>query len=218
MDYGPRVEDAGPDSLQLAIRAARWLGLDLDQDRQASLTVYRDWLEREAIPGGGVGPNETNRLWSRHIADSLLFGLALEDVKECGDLGSGAGLPGIPLAIIRPEVEFSLVDKSRRRCDLLDRAIVVLGLRNCTIIHSDLGAVDRKWKSIVSRAAMPIEHLVIHVKRCLETGGSGIVGLTRTRPGRFKTPAPPPGLSFEVVDVPDDILDTRVQLLRIEAF
>ena len=215
---GPRVDDAGPDSLQYAVAAARWLGLELDHGQQTALTKYHEWLTREAIPGGGVGPNETTRLWSRHIADSLLFGLALESVDTCGDLGSGAGLPGIPLAIVHPEIKFSLVDKSLRRCDLLTRAIAVLGLTNCTVIHNDFGTVDRSWESIVSRAAMPLERLVIHVKRCLESGGSGIVGLTRTQPGRLEMPAHPPGLCLAIVDIPDDILDTRVQLLRIEAF
>lgn len=218
MDNGPHVTGMGPDSIQHAIAAAQWLGEDLDKQQRRQLLRFRDWLESEAIPGGGVGPNEAGRLWSRHIADALLFGIALDRADvTCADLGSGAGLPGIPLAILRTDARLALVDKSGRKCELLSRAIAVLRLENCEVVHNELGAVDRSWDTLVSRAAMPIDQLVFHVKRLLVSGGSAVIGLTRLGAGDDEMPKMPVGLSAEIVEVPAKVLDTEVKLLRIVA-
>lgn len=218
MDDGPHVTGMGPDSIQYAVDAAHWAGEDIDDQQRRQLVRFRDWLESEAIPGGGVGPNETGRLWSRHIADAILFTIALEGgTRTCADLGSGAGLPGIPLAILRRDVDYAFVDKSERRCELLSRAIAVLRLDNCEVVHSEFGAVDRKWDAIVSRAAMPVDQLVFHVKRLLAGGGSAVVGLSRLGGKVGDVPQMPAGLSAETIEVPADVLDTGVQLLRIVA-
>lgn len=217
MDVGPHVMDMGPDSLLCAIRASEWLGVTLDRRQKQLLTRFRDWLEAEAIPGGGIGPNEAQRLWCRHIADAILFGVGLDGASDCVDVGSGAGLPGIPLAITHDGTEFTLVDKSERRCELIDRAISVLGLENCTVVHSDLAAVDKTWDSLVSRAAIPPDKLLFHVKRLLAPGGTGAVGLTRSSKNVSQPSKVPPGLTVSVVEIPADILDTSIQILRIVA-
>jgi len=101
-------------------RVIEFLGLRLDQDQIEKLARYRDWLRDEAIPAGGLGPKERRRLESRHIADSLLFGAGFGAVPEhVRDLGSGVGLPGIPLAVAHPRSQLELVDRSQRRVDLM---------------------------------------------------------------------------------------------------
>jgi 16S rRNA (guanine527-N7)-methyltransferase len=206
----------GADSFVLAERAAGWLGLEIPEQGRIKLVRYADWLVREAIGAGGFGPNEENRVWSRHIADSILFGVDLVSGESCLDVGSGAGLPGIPLAILRPDITFDLVDRSGRRCDLLRRATAVLGLENCGVIHRDIAVVDKKYDRIVSRASLPPARLMIHVKRLLRRGGSATVGLSRTGTD-LGLLSVPPGLERSTVDVPADILDTAVHLLRIVA-
>ncbi len=213
---GPRDSEAGPDSLQMAIAAAKWTGVSLTQGEMDLLTAYRSWLAGEAIPAGGLGPNEGHRLWERHVADSLLFGSGLGEGKLCLDIGSGVGLPGIPLAISHPQAHFDLVDKSGRRCDLLRRAIGVLGLRNCSVIHSDVAQLERTYPFVVSRAAMPADQLLIHVKHLLEQGGIANISVSRT--GDWKSGVcPPTGIGLSRISVPHRVLDTGVQLLRIEA-
>lgn len=204
------------DSFVLAERAAGWAGLEIPEQGRHQLDRYRDWLVDEAIDAGGIGPHEEDRIWSRHIADSILFGVDLRSAKLCLDIGSGAGLPGIPLAILRPDATFELVDRSGRRCDLIRRAVAVIGLSNCTVIHGDIAAVDKKYERIVSRASLPAARLVIHVKQLLRQGGSAIIGLSRTG-ADHEVVAMPPGLECSIVDVPQDILDTPAQLLRIVA-
>lgn len=213
---GPRDGDAGPDLLDSAIAAARWTGSDPTRQQIDLLVAYRTWLAEEAIPAGGVGPNEGNRLWKRHIADSLVFGSGLGDSNSCLDIGSGVGLPGIPLAIIHPQTHFDLVDKSGRRCDLLRRAIGVLGLANCTVVHRDLVQLERRYPFAVSRAAMPANQLMLHVKHRLETGGIANISVSRSGDLLLRA-AETPGLRVMAISVPNEILDTKVQLLRIEA-
>ncbi len=204
-------------SIEDAVRAASWAGCELTEQQCEQLARYHRWLSEEALDAGGVGPNELDRLWTRHIGDSLLFGLALHQADTCADIGSGVGLPGVPLAIAGPATSFDLVDKSGRRCDLLRRAIRVLGLENCHVVHSDVDRLTTRYDAVVSRAAMPLERLLLHVKHLLSPDGIGLVGVTHGRAGEAPIPASPSGLTLAVVSVPDEILDRPVQLLRIEA-
>ena len=206
----------GADSLELAIRAMAWQERSLTRKQAELLGGFADWLVSEAAGAGGIGPNEKQRIWSRHIADSLLFGRALNDHATCLDIGSGAGLPGIPLAITRPETSFVLLDRSGRRCDLMRRATGILELPNCRVIQQDVAEVDERFGAIVSRAAIPPEMMMIHVKRILKPGGVAILGLSHTAKPQ-QTLTAPVGLTSSVISVPADILDTEINLLRIEA-
>jgi 16S rRNA (guanine(527)-N(7))-methyltransferase RsmG len=203
------------DSIKYAIAAGEWTGHKPSSHQLDLLRAYRDWLVAEAIPAGGVGPNETSRIWRRHVADSLLFGYGLKDQPLCLDIGSGVGLPGIPLAITHPQTRVDLVDKSGRRCDLLRRAVGVLGLDNCTVVHRDVTKIDRRYPFIVSRAAIPADRLMIHVKQLLDRNGVANISIARGCEAMPK-PKTPAGLVAMMLVVPDQILDTRVQLLRIE--
>ncbi len=99
----------------------------------------------EAIDLGFLGPREGARLRERHIDDAL--GLARLREPRPGeawvDLGSGAGLPGLPLAASYPSTTFTLVDAQRRRLEWVDRTAVALGLTNVATIHSRLEDLAR---------------------------------------------------------------------------
>jgi len=204
----------GAESLQVALQAAAWVGEELLPEQQSLMIRFHDWMSSEAIQAGGLGPHERPRIWSRHIADSLLFGIELG--TKCLDIGSGVGLPGIPLAVMRPDVSFILLDRSGRRCDLMRRAIAVLGLGNCQVVELDIADLEKSFDSVVSRAAVPPEKMMFHVKRCLMPGGTAVLGLSHT--GQTSDlPKNPAGFTSVVVAVPADVLDTGVNLLRIEA-
>jgi 16S rRNA (guanine(527)-N(7))-methyltransferase RsmG len=207
--------DAVSDSVRYAVAAAEWTGIKPTSHQLDLLTAYRDWLLSEAIPAGGIGPNESGRIWRRHVGDSLLFGCGLKDQPYCLDIGSGVGLPGIPLAITHPQTQFDLVDKSGRRCDLLQRAVRVLGLNNCIIVHKEVAKLDRRYPFIVSRAAIPADRMMIHVKQLLESDGAAIISISREGDAKLDLKMPA-GLAATTVSVPGQILDTKVQLLRIE--
>ncbi len=206
----------GADSLQKAIRAAEYVGRQLTDAQQTSLVTYHDWLADEGYRAGGIGPGERDRLWDRHIADSLVFGGDLVGVGSCLDIGSGVGLPGIPLAIAFPETVFTLLDRSGRRCDLMRRVTAILRLDNCVIHQGDVKDVGERFGAIVSRAAIPREEILIHVKQLLEPGGVATIGITRagTSP---ETPQQRSDLTQTIVSIPPEVLDSGANLLRIEA-
>jgi len=206
----------GSDSLQQALAAAEYVGLSLDDGQEGQLRRFHDWLSQEATPAGGLGPHEQDRLWNRHIADSLLFGVGLRHASECLDIGSGIGLPAIPLAIAYPETGFVLLDRSGRRCNLARRAAAILRLRNCIIRHAEINQVAERFEAIVSRAAIPPDRLVIHVKRLLAPDGVAILGLSRSA-GPPATLPRDDDVAISLVTIPANILDTAVHLLRIEA-
>jgi 16S rRNA (guanine527-N7)-methyltransferase len=89
---------------------------------------------------GFLGPKELDRLWERHLDDA--FGLAAIRRPEPGerwvDLGSGAGLPGLPLAIAHQETAFTLIDAQRRRLDWVVATAAQLRLANVTVVHARL--------------------------------------------------------------------------------
>jgi 16S rRNA (guanine527-N7)-methyltransferase len=206
----------GADSLSAALGAARYAGIALDETQQAQLARYREWLLEEAIPAGGIGPNEGSRIWKRHIADALVFGSGFAAIEQCLDIGTGVGLPGIPLAIALPDVEFLLLDRAGRRVGLTRRACAVLGLSNCHVVHQDVARLDGRFARIVSRASLPPEALMIHVKRLLAPGGVAHIGLSQREPVPM-LPEAAPGLSLSIIRIPAKILDSGVSLLRIEA-
>jgi 16S rRNA (guanine527-N7)-methyltransferase len=100
-------------------------------------------LERaytDAVRLGFLGPRERERLWERHLDDA--FGLAAIRSPRPGerwaDLGTGAGLPGLPLAVAYRSTSFTLIDAQRRRLDWIEATTTALGLANVTAVHARL--------------------------------------------------------------------------------
>lgn len=145
------------------------------------LSAYAVWLMSEATTAGGLGPQEAERLWQRHIFDSAAFTLGWPVPPEsCVDLGSGAGLPGIVLGILWPATELRLVDRSGRRTRLVRRAIRVLDLPNVTVWESDIRQVSRGQEAAVMRAVLPPPAAIRAFGRLLAPEGRGVLGLSRS--------------------------------------
>lgn len=209
-----------PDTAVLAQRAAEWTGFDLSPSQTESLERYASWLREEAIPAGGLGPREGARIWARHLGDSLLFAVGWRGEKpgELLDIGSGVGLPGIPLAILWPETRVTLLDRGGRRVRLLYRAVRVLGLANVVIAQGDALAVADEWEGIVVRGALRAPEVIGLSARLLSPGGTAVLGLSRREEPPERTRdlvgiAQALGLEPELVGVPPDILDAPAWLL-----
>ncbi|MEA2058436.1 MAG: RsmG family class I SAM-dependent methyltransferase, partial [Actinomycetota bacterium] len=130
------------------------------------------------------------------------------------DLGSGVGLPGIPLAIAQPATEITLADRSGRRCRLARRAIRVLGLENVQVRETDAARVDGRYDIVTFRACLPTAEAFPIAVGVLTPGGVAVGGASRTR-------APEP-ITFgdrvaEVISVPAGVLDSPAWLLRMAA-
>jgi 16S rRNA (guanine527-N7)-methyltransferase len=124
-----------------------------------------------------VGSNEPSWIVDHVIVDSLLFSRALPaGVRSVADVGSGAGIPGIPLAIVLPQVEVTLIEARQKRASFLAAAIRELTLRNCRLVnrrledvgHQQLGA---RVDAVVMRCAGSPTALVPQVLQILAPGG-----------------------------------------------
>jgi 16S rRNA (guanine527-N7)-methyltransferase len=216
------ASDQAPDgdSVEWARRAAAWAGRSLSSTQAALLSRYAEWLRREAIPAGGLGPREGGRIWSRHLGDSLLFAGAWrgDPPGEILDVGSGVGLPGIPLSVLWPQTRVTLLDRGGRRVRLLYRVVGMLGLGNVVIAQGDALAVADEWEGIVVRGALRAPEVVGLSARLLQPGGTAVLGLSRREKPPERTAdlvgiAHALGLEPEVVGVPADILDGPAWLL-----
>lgn len=170
---------------EVAVRAAKWAGVELDSAQLGLLEVYAAWLVDEAIPAGGLGPREANRIWQRHIADSLVFGVGFEGSAptEILDVGSGVGLPGIPLAVAFPDAFVTLLDRGGRRTRLLNRAVRILELKNVAVQQGDIFAVADHWHAMAFRGAVTPPEAVGLSSKLLADDGISVLGLS-TKPDR----------------------------------
>ena len=190
-------------------RVAHHTNRELDDAQLGLLDAYSSWLTTEALRAGGIGPTEVDRVDNRHIGDSLTFADLLPDSPEIvWDLGSGVGLPGVPLAILLPRTQFRLVDRSGRRIDLLRRAIRVLDLGNVEIHQADIADL-RGLDLAVSRATSPPEEMMRMAERWLNPGGMVIQG------GSWLEK--PVHTGWETHEIPDTVLDYPVWLLIMRA-
>lgn len=131
-------------------------------------------LATDGVLRGLIGPREPGRLWSRHVLNSGVVGSLLTAGHSVVDVGSGAGLPGIPLAIARPDVTVVLVEPLERRCIFLQEMVEALGLANCRVVRGradqvidDCGNAD----VVTSRAVAPLAKLSAWSAPLLRIGG-----------------------------------------------
>ena len=131
-------------------------------DRLPLAKRYAGFLATDGVVRGLIGPREGPRLWERHLLNCAVLGeLVPADATVC-DIGSGAGLPGLVLAIARPDLRVTLVEPLLRRTTFLDEVIAELGLGNVEVHRSraeDLHGA-RTFDIVTSRAVAPLERLL----------------------------------------------------------
>ena len=122
---------------------------------------------------GLIGPLEPARLWSRHILNSAVAGPLFAAGARVGDVGSGAGLPGLVLAIARPDVEWVLIEPMERRVTWLQEQTDALELQNVTIVR----ARGEEWSegavldAVTARAVSALKTLVPLTAPLVRVGG-----------------------------------------------
>ncbi|AEI10532.1 glucose-inhibited division protein B [Corynebacterium resistens DSM 45100] len=140
--------------------------------------AYARSLASDGIERGLIGPREVPRIWERHVLNSAALEEAIPRDVRVVDVGSGAGLPGIPLAIARPDLNVQLLEPLLRRTVYLDEIVRELGL-NCSVhrgraedpnVVKELGGAD----VVTSRAVAPLGKLTTWSLPLVRVGGSMI--------------------------------------------
>jgi 16S rRNA (guanine527-N7)-methyltransferase len=124
---------------------------------------YADLLATEGVVRGLIGPREAPRLWDRHLLNCAVLAELLPDGATVCDIGSGAGLPGLVLAITRPDLKVTLVEPLLRRTTFLDEVVAELELGDSVEVvrgrAEDLHGA-RTFDVVTSRAVAPLERLL----------------------------------------------------------
>ncbi len=130
-------------------------------------------LSTTGVERGLIGPREVPRLWERHILNCAVVTDLLSQQDTILDLGSGAGLPGLAMAIRRPELEFILVEPMQRRVEWLTQVTDDLGLTNVEVRRAraqDLGG-ELKVSVVTARAVASLTELVFWAAPLLKPRG-----------------------------------------------
>ena len=147
------------------------VALDLFGDRIELARQYTADLARRGEELGLIGPLELPRLWSRHIINCALVAPLLRP-GTTGDVGSGAGLPGLVLAIARPDVQLVLIEPMERRVDWLLSESADLGLDNVTVIRARAEeAPQESLDQVTARAVTALSKLIPVTAPLLRRGG-----------------------------------------------
>ena len=119
-------------------------------------------LVRRGEALGLIGPLEPPRIWTRHVLNSVLLSPFLRSGARVGDVGSGAGLPGLVLAIARPDVTMVLIEPMERRVQWLSSEAAELGLTNVEVVRSRAEHVVQSWPldQLTARAVSSLSKLL----------------------------------------------------------
>lgn len=154
---------------------ADW-GLQLSREQLDKLAMYAAGLREMSGRLNLVSPSDLAAIETRHITDSLAGAAPLRRLLPGGgtvlDAGSGAGFPGVPLAIAMPEMDFTFCDSSLRRFQFLTWITARLGLRNARALHARLG----QWKgplysAVIQRAMGQLENILPQCLNITSPGG-----------------------------------------------
>lgn len=128
----------------------------------AAAERYAELLATEGVLRGLIGPREAPRLWDRHLLNCAVLGELIGQGSSVCDIGSGAGLPGIVLAIARPDLTVTLVEPLLRRTKFLDEVVADLGLSNVEVVRGRADALhgSRTFDVVTSRAVAPLSRLL----------------------------------------------------------
>ena len=147
---------------------------DLFGDRVEVAEHYVAILADTGISHGLVGPREAPRLWERHVLNCAVVHPLFAPDTEVADIGSGAGLPGLVLAIIRPDLHLHLVEPLQRRTVWLRRTVAELELDNVTVQDGRAESLwgGRRFPAVTARAVARLGELGRWTLPLLEAGGS----------------------------------------------
>ncbi|WP_309127150.1 16S rRNA (guanine(527)-N(7))-methyltransferase RsmG [Microbacterium sp.] len=146
---------------------------DLFGDRIASVRRFTAALAAEGELRGLIGPLELPRLWTRHILNSAIAAPLFHG--SVADVGSGAGLPGLVLAIARPDVQWTLIEPMDRRVTWLNEQVDALQLDNVRVMRARAEDVGLEFDVVTARAVSAMRTLVPITAPLVKDGGELIL-------------------------------------------
>lgn len=202
---------------QEAVAAERIFGDRLDLAKR-----YVEHLATSGIERGLIGPREVPRLWSRHVLNCAVVAELIDDGVKVADVGSGAGLPGLCLAIARPDLYLTLIEPLERRVIWLEEVVMDLGLSNVEIIRSRAEAAIGKVEcSVVTARAVSALNTLAPLTIPLLGGAGELLAIKGKSAEEEITKAAKVlkklgGVHTEVVVAGQDILEEPTTVVRVK--
>ena len=142
--------------------------------QEDAIRAYAEFLATAGIERGLIGPREGERIWERHIFNCLPVTQLLPQGASLFDIGSGAGLPGIVIALARPDLKVTLIEPLERRVEFLNEAVAAIaaGGVEIEVIRGRAQDVKKSADFVTARAVAPMEKLKKMSWHMVKTGGS----------------------------------------------
>ncbi len=202
---------------QMPPEASAVFGENLDK-----AIAYAKALVDDSDQLGLLGPRELPKLWSRHILNSAVVAELLHAGDDVGDVGSGAGLPGIPMAIARPDANFVLIEPMERRANWLQKQVDELGLENVEVLRARAEEVGRSGFDVVTARAVSALPKLLRMTVDLIRPGGRLIALKGERAQAEIDESKPLAkklklASFDIVFAGADVVSepTRVVVVRL---
>ena len=128
-------------------------------ENQGKIQAFATLLKTTGIEHGLIGPKEGDRIWERHIANCIPITTIIAKEVRLADIGSGAGLPGVVIALARPDLKVTLIEPLQRRVDFLTQVVAELELP-IKVVRGRAEAVKMQFEVVTARAVAPLEKLI----------------------------------------------------------
>lgn len=180
---------------------------------------YARLLATEGTVRGLIGPREVPRLWERHLLNSAAIASLVPVAARVVDVGSGAGLPGIPLALARPDLTVTLLEPLARRVAFLTECVRRLGLERVTVVRgrAEEGPIRRQLGGadvVTARAVAPLDKLAGWCLPLLRPGGLLLAMKGSTAAAELAATGPLPGAADALVTQAGDPPATVIVVTR----
>jgi 16S rRNA (guanine527-N7)-methyltransferase len=192
-------------------------------DALPTAEAYADLLAHEGVDRGLIGPREAPRLWERHLLNCAVLGEVIPQGADVCDIGSGAGLPGLVLALARPDLAVTLVEPLLRRTTFLSEAVERLGLGNVEVVRARAEELHGRleFSLVTSRAVAPLGRLLDWSMPLVRPGGALVA--MKGSSAHEEVDAAAAGFrnhaagKVEVVTCGDELIDPPTTVVRVEA-
>ncbi len=194
------------------------MGIDLDASARERLVAHLELIAKWNRVHNLTAVRETEQMVVLHLLDSLCVLPHLEDAKTIVDVGSGAGLPGIPIAIARPQARVTLLDSSHKKCAFLQQAKTELALENVEVVcdRVEKWMPAAKFDAVISRAFSDLADFVAQAQHLVAPGGR-LIAMKGVYPFEEIAKVPATHRVAQVLEMQVPNLEARRHLVFVEA-
>ncbi|HZZ92596.1 MAG TPA: 16S rRNA (guanine(527)-N(7))-methyltransferase RsmG [Usitatibacter sp.] len=194
------------------------MGIEVPLEAPARLARYLELIEKWNRVHNLTAVRDTAQMVVLHVLDSLALLPHLEGCSSILDVGTGPGLPGIPVAIAMPRARVTLLDSSHKKCAFLEQARIELGLDNVEVVceRIEQWTPARAFDAVVSRAFSDLSDFVLQAKHAVAPGGR-MIAMKGVYPFDEIARVPPTHKVAQVVELQVAQLEAKRHLVFVEA-